>query len=160
MKIIFLDIDGVLNVNPTERDQWGAIFKIHLVNHLRRIIEATGAKIVISSTWKDSGLKELQRMWKERDLPGEVIAVTPYSNTRYVKFARDFDEQNIEEILESPRGAEIDWTLQFYPSDTKYVIIDDCVAGMLYGQRNNIIHTPVGLTEELANKAIEILLCK
>ena len=48
MKIIFLDIDGVLNVYCESRDKWGCTFHQHLVDNLGYIIEKTGAKIVIS----------------------------------------------------------------------------------------------------------------
>ena len=76
MRIVFLDIDNVLNV--IERDEWGALFKQHFVNNLQKLLEVTGAKIIISSSWKDSGLKELRRMWEARNLPGEILDVTPF----------------------------------------------------------------------------------
>lgn len=80
-KIIFLDIDGVLNVYPNGRDEYGAKFHSHFEDNLRFIIEKTQAKIVISSTWRMNGLREMKAMWQDRDLPGEVIDVTPVFNT-------------------------------------------------------------------------------
>lgn len=62
MKIIFLDIDGVLNVNFNGRDKYGRIFHPNFVDNLRDIINRTGAKIVISSTWKMSGLDVMKQM--------------------------------------------------------------------------------------------------
>jgi histidinol phosphatase-like enzyme len=50
-KIIFLDIDGVLNVYCSERDEFGCMFHEEFVDNLRWIINETSAKIVISSTW-------------------------------------------------------------------------------------------------------------
>lgn len=50
MKIIFLDIDGVLNVIGQGRDEYGQIFHKHFENNLKRIIDETDAKIVISSS--------------------------------------------------------------------------------------------------------------
>ena len=64
MKVIFLDIDGVLNVISQGHDEYGSLFHKHFEDNLRYIIEQTGAKIVISSTWRMSGLSEMQRMWK------------------------------------------------------------------------------------------------
>ena len=48
MKIIFLDIDGVLNVINQGRDEFGHKFNPKFVGNLKAIIDATGAKIVIS----------------------------------------------------------------------------------------------------------------
>lgn len=57
MKVIFLDIDGVLNVYCESRDEFGCCFHKHFEDNLRYIIDNTNAKIVISSTWKADGLK-------------------------------------------------------------------------------------------------------
>ena len=62
MKIIFLDIDGVLNVIPQGRDEYGAIFHPEFVANLKHIIDKTGAKLVISSTWRMSGLKIMKEI--------------------------------------------------------------------------------------------------
>ena len=61
MKIIFLDIDGVLNTSETfiKRKQyweltgvWTLEIDEFRVEYLKRIIDETGAKVVLSSTWK------------------------------------------------------------------------------------------------------------
>lgn len=57
MKIIFLDIDGVLNVFGKSHDQYGKTFHKHFENNLKYIIEQTNAKIVLSSTWRFKGLQ-------------------------------------------------------------------------------------------------------
>lgn len=64
MKVIFLDIDGVLNVYPQGFDEYGSKFHPHFVENLKCLIEKTEAKILISSTWRFSGLKVMQEMWK------------------------------------------------------------------------------------------------
>ena len=55
MKIIFLDVDGVLNDAFTkDRAPGGFIGLNHsMVSQLKRIIDATGAIVVLTSTWKD-----------------------------------------------------------------------------------------------------------
>jgi len=55
MKVIFLDIDGVLNFAGTEARAPGGCLGIAepCVKRLRRIVDNTGAKIVLTSTWKD-----------------------------------------------------------------------------------------------------------
>lgn len=49
MKVIFLDIDGVLNVYSEGRDRFGATFHDHLVENLRSVVDATGAKLLLAA---------------------------------------------------------------------------------------------------------------
>ncbi len=146
MKVIFLDIDGVICVNWMEYvDEFGHGFNVDYVNNLKSIIEKTGAEIVISSTWRKSGLSEMQRMWEMRDLPGKVIDITP--------------------ILWTKRGEEIAEYLRENPTDS-YVIIDDD-NDFLDEQIPFFVRTSVnqhsgafnglGLTTECANRAVAIL---
>lgn len=90
-----------------------------------------------------------------------------HSNTKYLKIARDYDENSFEETLNSPRGVEIYWSLKQYPSITQYIILDD-IDDMLYCQRNNFIQTAnlscndaingYGLTNKCTQLAIDVLL--
>jgi hypothetical protein len=53
MKIIFLDIDGVLNCKTTDNPRKFPYFiDKKLLARLRGLIDATGALIVLSSTWR------------------------------------------------------------------------------------------------------------
>ena len=84
-KIIFLDIDGVLNTKEwhsrmtkdTPKDEYGYAFDPVAVANLAHIIEETGATIVISSSWKFYGVPKLRQMWKIRKLPGTILDITP-----------------------------------------------------------------------------------
>ena len=88
-KFIFLDFDGVLNTEfyqgrlmyegKTWQDEYGAYFDSLAVAQLKRIIDATGADIVVESSWKYLGLEAMQEMWQGRQLPGKVIDITPSS---------------------------------------------------------------------------------
>lgn len=159
MKVIFLDIDGVLNVYPQGRDDYGSLFHSHFVDNLKDIIDQTGAKIVISSTWRFSGLSIMKEMWNIRNLPGEVIGITP-----------DFMHQTGTSLQ---RGKEIlSWINDWESSNGKienYVIIDDDV-DMEPHQLNNFVKTSgntnhsdyidgggYGLTKECSEMAIKIL---
>jgi hypothetical protein len=156
MKVIFLDIDGVLNVIPQEHDKWGAHFHKHFVDNLKRIIDVTGAKIVITSTWRmGNGLPGMIEMWKERELPGEVVGVTP-----------NFMWKTGSTLQ---RGKEIDAYLEENPEITNYVIIDDD-SDMEPHQLENFVMTSgnvdhsdcvdigYGLTKECSEWAIKILM--
>lgn len=161
MKIIFLDIDGVLNVIPQGHDAFGGIFHSDFVNNLKRIIDETDAKIVISSSWRHSGFQKMLDMWEFRNLPGEVIGVTP-------DLYRFLDFEGERTMV---RGDEIQAVLNIHPEITHYVILDDDT-DMLKHQlgnfvccANNINHPDCidigyGLTKECTNKAIRILNAK
>jgi hypothetical protein len=159
-KIIFLDIDGVLNVIGQGRDEFGQCFHKHFEDNLRWIIEQTGAKIVISSTWRMSGLSEMQRMWKYRNLAGEVIDITPTEVDVVERGTCEFYDQ-------VDRGFEIQQWID--DNNVKcYCIIDDD-NDMLPSQRNNFVRTAnnqdhpdcidigYGLTRKCAERVVEIL---
>lgn len=59
MKLIFLDIDGVLNCGGTPtRAPSGCIgVDDDKVKRLKKIVDATGAKVVLTSTWKTEWFK-------------------------------------------------------------------------------------------------------
>ena len=73
-KVIFLDIDGVLNTGRWHaqmggnipRDKYGYTFDPNAVANLKKILDETGAEIVISSSWKSFGFSELEDMWEVR----------------------------------------------------------------------------------------------
>ncbi len=162
-KIIFLDIDGVLNTKlwyskmdyDTPKDKWGYAFDPTSVANLKRIVDETGAEIVISSSWKCIGLTELRKMWKSRKLPGRIIDVTP---------DRMCDEELLELDLdlidpEEGRGYEIQkWLSQKGDNVSQYSILDDMYE-MLPEQQSHLVMTDseIGITDEDANKVIDIL---
>ena len=158
MKVVFLDIDGVLNVIPQGHDAFGGIFHSDFVDNLKRIIDETDAKIVISSSWRHSGLQKMLDMWEFRNLPGEVIGVTP-------DLYRFLDFEGERTMV---RGDEIQAVLNIHPEITHYVILDDDT-DMLKHQLGNFVQTSnninhpdcidigYGLTKECTNRVIRIL---
>lgn len=77
MKVIFLDIDGVLNCQSSKSREPGGCTGIDdaRVKLLREIVDATGAKIVLTSTWQmewkpegitSSGRYLINKLWRER----------------------------------------------------------------------------------------------
>jgi hypothetical protein len=153
--IIFLDIDGVLCINFTKgtehrnTDKYGDHFDRHNVDQLKRIIDATGANIVISSSWRRAGLQVMKDMWKDRSLPGNVIDITPFD---YGSHAWNSWNPYIA------RGEEIKKWMKVNGYPDRYVIIDDD-PDMLDWHQDHFVRTETetGLTSELADRAIEIL---
>ena len=162
-KVIFLDFDGVLNTerwhsqaNREElKDEYGYRFDPVAVENLSRIIEETGAAIVISSSWKCIGLATMQRMWKDRQLPGKVIDITPNSVSDEFLLNVDLNDMDLLSI----RGQEIkDWLIVKGGSDCNYVIFDD-MNDVLQEQEAHFVWVDpaVGITKGNVAQAIRIL---
>lgn len=182
MKIIFLDIDGVLNHQDWYCHRHEEIDQNDIVSHyplyefdpdsvkwLNHIIEATGSKVVVSSTWRHGRrVEDLQEILDRVGFIGEVIDKTPSMSAKLNVKGTGYTV---------PRGCEIDWWLenhgkfqrinwskevqQEYIDNAKvknYVILDDD-SDMLYNQREHFVktYTNNGLTQERAERAIEIL---
>ena len=165
-KILFLDIDGVLN---TERqhdrcvnegiapvDGFGYAFDPIAVANLKRIVKQTGAYIVISSSWKFWGLDAMQQMWANRNLPGKVIDVTPNNMSDEMLLSVDLEYMDIP----AGKGSEIKEWLSTKDHDViDYAILDD-LPDMLPEQESHFVQTDprVGITKDDADRIIEILI--
>jgi HAD domain in Swiss Army Knife RNA repair proteins len=103
MKIIFLDIDGVLNckTTPNPRDLPYVVDKRLLVR-LKKLLGRTRAKVVLSSTWRIDPVGLFAA--KHWGIP--FMDVCP-------------------DMAKSPRCKEILKWLAQHPKVTRYVVIDD-----------------------------------
>lgn len=185
IKVIFLDIDGVLNsqrfyesMEKQKRlefhDKYGESFDELSSSLLNKLITETGAKVVVSSTWRHQGLDAMKQMWIDRGMKGEVIAITPD-----FRFFKTTSRNGIDDYdVTIPRGLEIEWYYETihnfrhwnwdgpYVQEQKakctldtYVIFDDD-SDMLYQQKDNFVHCTNmnGLTEVEYEKAYKILM--
>ena len=150
MKIIFLDIDGVLNSAKYDKQRKSTDGNIDPTRLplLKRIIEATNAKIVLTSTWRkfwemneesaNQTGKELNRIFKSAGL--EIFDKTPVLGSRK------------EEISA--------WIFKNKGQINSFCIIDDIAFGW-EELGNFVVNTnPLigyGLEENHVKKAIEIL---
>jgi len=146
LKIIFLDIDGVLNsakyyktVDRTKKD-WNR-FNPLAVEMIRRLVKEYDASIVTSSTWRYGLVKELKN---------ELI------KSGLIKYLHK--DWKTPEIYPSHRGEEINLWLGNHPEAINYVIIDDD-EDILEEQKNRFIRTNIkeGMTEEHYYKVRQIL---
>jgi hypothetical protein len=162
-KVIFLDIDGVLNTKDwhcrmtkdTPHDEFGFAFDPIAVSNLAHIIDETGAVIVISSSWKFHGVTKLRKMWAIRNLPGEILDITPNTVSDEMLLNADLDKVELGVC----RGNEIkEWLTMHEGEVSNYVIIDD-YDDLLPEQENYtvITNTLIGISEFDAEKAIKIL---
>jgi len=151
-KILFLDIDGVLCVYPGSHYN----FRVNPNNNvsefacknLKAILDATGAKIVVSSSWRlfPEYLSDLIRQLGEHGIKRDLI----------VGITEDLSQTPGIENHRHLRWTEISSYIQ-KNNTAKYVILDDFNLDE-YTDKNFIktqMHT--GLTEELSEKAIRLL---
>ena len=153
-KIIFLDFDGVLQIDVhtdpwlgnttllkgySDRDKYGLLFDKQCVKNLEHLINVTEAAVVISSSWRFEGWEKIQEMWIARQMPGSLLGIT-----------------TIDENVFS-RGDEVQMWLEEYSCE-RYVILDD-VDDFLASQQANLVLTnfKTGLKKEALKKAIDIL---
>lgn len=147
MKVLFLDIDGVLNsdyfyLNRTKETK-------HLpyplseidpvcVERLNKILSETQARLVVSSSWRHDAF--IGRVLKRAGITTDMWDITPYG-------------------MGKPRGYEIKQFLSEHEGIKNYVILDD-TDDMLPEQQSHFVHTKAyyGLSEEDAQKAIKILM--
>jgi hypothetical protein len=115
-KVIFLDIDGVLNNKDTFPNM--CYEKVQLLKH---IIEKTAAKIVISSSWRHGGINEgsaIHEQLMKNDPEGivfnAIIDITPRPGYIDPPLQKDY-----------VRGHEIARWIEDNAFDGKFVILDD-----------------------------------
>ncbi|MBE5955917.1 MAG: hypothetical protein E7253_05635 [Lachnospiraceae bacterium] len=141
-KIIFLDIDGVMNHEHSTEDMDGAC-----LYQLKRIIDCTGAKIVLTSSWKMYYLR------------GDENPVKLYFEKRLHSFGLElFDIA--PHIGSGKRALEIKQWLAEHKNYKSYVIIDDNMFPGFQKMKEHLCLTNWsngGLTKECADMAINIL---
>lgn len=137
MKVLFLDIDGVLNhsdtrhnVAPSDAEPLPLPIAPECMARLNRLVAETSAQIVISSSWRNfarSQRQDLGHALVRQGLIAEVIGETPdlpndqtwLANWQARKGA-SFPFEQLE------RGWEIAEWLAAHPEVTTFVILDDC----------------------------------
>jgi hypothetical protein len=158
MKVIFLDIDGVLNCENAYRSGecqykewvWEDGRKDHYQTFcswskelMNKLILETGAEIVVSSTWRHGGIDFMRKVWEMEEMAGKIIGITPSMRAKGYSIPRGME---IEYYLNNDlQFHHINWdevVQQEYMDKSgveNYIIIDDD-SDMLYGQRNHFVH--------------------
>ena len=153
MKVIFLDIDGVLNRIGCKDLIHGIYFVMdEKILLLKEIIEATDAKIVLSSTWR----------YGIPDVENGVYSENAFD---YLALEKKLAEFDIEIMSHTPisdpefRGHEIDEWLQTWKGETieSFVILDD--GDRMKPHNAKLVQTSFmkGLEPKHVKKAINIL---
>ena len=152
MKVIFLDVDGVLNedTTPTRTKSRVIFIDQDKLLRLKRIVDATGAKIVLSSTWRyDRNDPRFNGDFLELQEAFHHVGLGFYSFTPV-------------DAIGIRRGMEIKAWLGAHPEADCYIILDD----ELYdfeerGLLPRLVKTEFGdggLTDAHAEEAVQILM--
>lgn len=170
-RYLFLDFDGVLNTMEYQTalqwkgemgyDEYGTLFDPFTIKCLEYIIDKTGARIVISSSWRLDGIDRMRELWTTRRMPGEIFGVTPVLDKMYFK-SLDGGRDTFSVIPYGTRGQEISEWIRIHAQKQNtpysYAILDDGDDFLLSQSKHVVITEPeTGLTSELAEKVIEIL---
>lgn len=139
MKIIFLDVDGVLNARP-----FVPSINDDKVKLLAQIINATGAQIVLSSDWRlhmnddDEDIELLKDTLADYDM--NIMSCTPVTKENH-------RGTEIRMWLDSWQGAIIE----------SFVILDDRIDMSPYHDRHVCTDVNYGLTRRDMKRAIRLL---
>ncbi|MHC1686096.1 MAG: HAD domain-containing protein [Clostridiaceae bacterium] len=149
MKVVFLDINGVLFLNGDEVNPESITFDKRSMENLKKIMDLTSSSIVLSSTWRTSYKSESNIFWKsilcnftKYNLEEKIIGITP-------TIVNDFEEVS--------RGIEIsEWLNTNSPIDNYIILDDDEISDI---DKNKFIQCDpfTGIDDYVSNKAIKIL---
>lgn len=152
MKVIFLDIDGVLNFNGCRNKIDGVYFvNDNKIKLLKQIIDRTGAKIVLSSTWRFG--------WFDCDSGTDSIDAE-----HFTKLKEKLKEFGIELLSRTPvlagyRGSEIKRYIEKWDGEEieKFIILDDNADMKPYMERLIQTSFKTGLTQKNVERAVKML---
>lgn len=165
MKIIFLDVDGVLNNDENLNNDDALNDK--LITILAELVKLSHARIVLTSSWRcfpDTIAKIMDRFAKfdltlfsitREGIPYEELKNTPWEG---IKPCPCYD---LDDEVCNDRGAEIAaWLLEHKDFNIeKFVIIDDEIDDIKSYFPNNYVQTnfSTGFTWDNLNAALKIL---
>ena len=153
MKVIFLDIDGVLNSGAYDRRRnWNELTDIDesRLPLVKQIVDQTGAVIVLSSTWREHWEKDIQKC----DVEGAYITYT------FAKYGLEIYDKTPFWDIRANRIDEVKRWLEGAKDVEKFVIRDDYGFGWADLSPRFIKTNPrfgLGLEENHVKKAIELL---
>ena len=156
MKVLFLDIDSVLNTSktPTRQDAAGHLlamdpYKVFMVNNA---VDKYGWQVVLSSDWRH--MPDWEETMKANGLVFKFLGRTP----NYGSLGLSEEEDAKANVGRLCRGYEIKVWMDAHPEVEKYAILDD-TDEFLTEQRGSFFQTDykVGLTEELMERVVKHL---
>uniref|UniRef100_A0A7S1C1Y3 FCP1 homology domain-containing protein n=1 Tax=Corethron hystrix TaxID=216773 RepID=A0A7S1C1Y3_9STRA len=167
MRVIFLDIDGVMLPFGSGREACDGTFSDVALAALSRILEETGAEICLSSTWRCAGgqreiLRQFGEYGRRRPSPLTKIAAHGFKHTTSLTNHTFRQHEIYAWVIEQQPGKIESWCAL---DDEELVSCDEIDGGGEYNARHKPAFAPraikteshVGLTDEKASAAIAAL---
>lgn len=146
MKVIFLDVDGVLNT-PEHFSSQGVVILPEKLALLKQIVEATGAGIVLSTSWRE--------YWEQEETLCRPIGQQINSIFNAVGL------RILDKTPQEPprREAQIESWLNDHPEVEAFVVLDDALLSAPFLQGHFVKTSPYfGALDEMdVQRAIVIL---
>lgn len=155
IRLVFLDFDGVLNSGTYQRTVAAGLTDAEFVTRSSKLLDAdavekvncllaaTGARVVVSSTWRiGMTVPEVQALLEERGFAGVVCGLTP--------------QLHVERGTEIQAWLEERRTHPEHAGGVRFVILDDGEMGEL-SPHHVKTDFEVGLTDADCARAIELL---
>lgn len=164
MKVLFLDIDGVLNGHEWDDEAKSCNIRRECVKHLNRVVRETGCRIVLSSAWRyivhggAMTLKGFGYMLRTHGLLADCGAMH-----LIIDLTRK-DDESIDplDLKEDERAQQcrdwLKWRSEFTPVVETFVAVDDedhkfAAHGIPFVQTDG----KRGMTQSDADKLIDLL---
>ena len=142
MKVLFLDIDGVLNITSKVYEA-GQFYKPAMANLEYLLKKEPELRIVISSSWRHKGIDKVRDILKENGInPNKVIDITGNEESK--------DERD-------HRGYQVECWLKKHPEVKNFAILDDRTDFVPLRHKLVKTNSSEGLTENKVEKVIDIL---
>jgi histidinol phosphatase-like enzyme len=158
MKVVFLDIDGVLNNTSTEETFEDYYFvEDEKVELLKQLVTRTNAKLVLSSTWREG--------WYARERIENPSKSFKSAIRLFEALEKKLSEYDLELLSYTEdfgaRGEEIGLWLKNWNGEPieSFVILDDMYPEDLRLHQEKLVQTveSFGLTQEDVEKAVAML---
>jgi hypothetical protein len=155
MRVLFLDVDGVLNGHDFIVEAQSCTIRRECVTHLNRVLKATDARLVLSSAWRYmvlggamtlDGFGYLLRTHGLIGPSGLIVGTT------------GFDAMPIDPRDRDERARQVSsWLAEHGPVDAYAVVDDDDFGWARHGHPHVLTDPGRGLTAADADRLIELL---
>lgn len=152
MKVIFLDVDGVLNSSEHRRrmlrqGDYSILLEPHHLDLLRELVNASGASLVLISSWRKYWTKEgsIDSAGKRLEEALHQVGLSIYDKTPVLR--------------DGTRSQEIEQWMKCHTYIDEYVILDDNDFLWSKKLRPHWICCPsdTGITTDLIKVALDVL---
>lgn len=157
MKVIFLDVDGVLNSNQRRFEIGGESLEEEKVKLLSVIVRRTGAAVVLHSGWRFQFNEKMLPLTREAEELRSLLAKygveirdkTPDFSTQEIRKTKKFSLVKADEIL---------YWLKNHSSVENYLVLDDLdLHNEQLAMRQIRTDSADGLSEKDVSLAVQML---